>query len=65
MNRLSTMARFIEPEAKEEKAVSKCHGCGYDLYTGEQVLLWNDKHYCDGNCVIDTINFDYITLGEK
>ena len=62
MSRLTTMARFEEPNEKELKILSYCEECGNALVEGQEIVALGDLHYCDTDCLYD--NVQYLTLGE-
>lgn len=65
MSRLDTMARFKEPSIYDDsKVVSECSGCGNDLFAGEEVIEFEDEHFCDKDCLIDWLSAYVISIVE-
>jgi hypothetical protein len=59
-NRIHTMARFEEPD--EEVIASECVHCGAELYEGQEVIAWEDEHFCNTDCLLESLDYNHKTL---
>jgi len=45
-----------------EKPVSSCTQCGTELYEGEDVLEFDNEHFCEKDCLLEFIGVREVTL---
>lgn len=64
MDRLHSMARFDE-SIPDQKWVCSCAYCGNDLYEGEEVVEFDGDIYCDTDCLLYSLSYEFIYLGEE
>jgi hypothetical protein len=62
MSRLSTMARFNEPDEKEPEVYSNCWHCGSDLVEGQEIVELEEYFFCNTDCLFEKMK--YKTLGD-
>ncbi|APT46603.1 hypothetical protein [Bacillus safensis] len=65
MSRLETMARFAEPDEKDEpQVVGECRNCMEDITEGQEIYVHDGYKYCDEDCVFSDLDIFKTTAGE-
>lgn len=64
MDRLHSMARFDE-SIPDSKVMCECDYCGQELCEGEEVVEFDGGIFCDTDCLLYSLNYDFIYLGEE
>ena len=64
MSRIYTMARFDETTI-DTIVVGYCELCGEELCAGEDVLKWDGCLFCCTYCLLDSLDYETITLEDN
>lgn len=65
MSRISSMARFAEPDEKEPQVIAFCCSCDEPLRGGAEVVKIDIEYLCDMDCLKEYYDINYITLGDE
>lgn len=65
MSRLQTMARFAEPDVRDEpKILAYCCHCDEPLEEGTEAVKFDNELFCDRYCLCKYYDIKDVVIGE-